>query len=264
MGACQATLVQPRPYSSPGAPALLPARRASPSGGREVRDKGVTYYSVDLGRAQRGGRDNDADRDVTVIPVIPGRRPHQGRCRGAGHHRAGRPAKGPGPGTASPPGAGTLGHQFQLRMARSFPLSGRCRRAGSPVPVAHCRSSRSQGFLEVSVVTSSSCALPFLPGCRGFRTWPQSRVPAVLPFAFARGFARRSPGPVAHRVPPLGTAGRWAGRATRLSAVAGSTVITPGTGAAHRLSRLLPAPPTSGDTSVVTRLRSADSETSRG
>ena len=168
MGACPATLVQPRPYSSPGAPALLPARRASPSGGREVRDKGVTYYSVDLGRMQRGGRDKDADRDVTVIPVIPGRRSHQGRCRGAGHHRVGRPAKGPGPGTASPPGVGTLGHQFQLRMARSFPLSGRCRRAGSPVPVTHCRSSRSQGFLEVSVVTSSSCALPFLPGRRGF------------------------------------------------------------------------------------------------
>jgi hypothetical protein len=119
----------------------------SPSGGREVRSEGVRYYSVDLGRVQRGGRDNDADRDVTVIPVIPGRRPHQGRCRGAGHH--GRPPRGrrrgPGPGTASPPGVGTLGHQFQLRMARSFPLSGRCRRAGSPVPVAHCRSSRSQG-----------------------------------------------------------------------------------------------------------------------
>jgi hypothetical protein len=132
---------------------LLVARSAgvtpgtSPSGGREVRSEGVRYYSVDLGRVQRGGRDNDADRDVTVIPVIPGRRPHQGRCRGAGHH--GRPPRGrrrgPGPGTASPPGVGTLGHQFQLRMARSFPLSGRCRRAGSPVPVAHCRSSRSQG-----------------------------------------------------------------------------------------------------------------------
>ena len=168
MGACQATLVQPRPYSSPGVPALLPARRASPSGGREARDKGVTYYSVDLGRVQRGGRDNDADRDVTVIPVIPGRQSHQGRCRGAGHH-AGPGAGGEGsrPGDGVAPGAGTLGHQFQLRMARSFPLSGRCRRAGSPVPVAHCRSSRSQGFLEVSVVTSSSCALPFLPGRRG-------------------------------------------------------------------------------------------------
>ena len=178
----------------------------SPSGGREVRSEGVRYYSVDLGRVQRGGRDNDADRDVTVIPVIPGRRPHQGRCRGAGHH--GRPPRGrrrgPGPGTASPPGVGTLGHQFQLRMARSFPLSGRCRRAGSPVPVAHCRSSRSQGFLEVSVVTSSSCALPFLPGRRGFSDVAAVTVTAVLPFAFARGFARRSPGPVAHRVPSCG------------------------------------------------------------
>jgi hypothetical protein len=135
------------------------------------------------------------------------------------------------------------GHQFQLRTA---------------VPLGR------RGFLEVSVVTSSSCALPFLPVAGAFRTWPQSRVPAVLPFVFARGFALRSPGPVAHRVPPLGTAGRWEGRATRLSAVAGRAVITPGTGAAHRLSRLLPAPPASGDTSVVTRLRSADSETSRG
>ena len=265
MGACPATLVQPRPYSSPGVPALLPARRASPSGGREVRDKGVTYYSVDLGRVQRGGRDNDADRDVTVIPVIPGRRSHQGRCRGAGHHRAGRrrrrvPARGrrrprvPARSVTSSSCAWRApspcrvvvvepGHQFQLRTAVPLGRRGFSRCPSSPVPVAHCRS-----FLVAGA----------------FRTWPQSRVPAVLPFAFARGFARRSPGPVAHRVPPLGTAGRWAGSATRLSAVAGSTVITPGTGAAHRLSRLLPAPPTSGDTSVVTRLRSADSETSRG
>ena len=110
MGACQATLVQPRPYSSPGAPALLPARRASPSGGREARDKGVTYYSVDLGRVQRGGRDNDADRDATVITVIPGRQSHQGRCRGApvtvgpGDRRR---VPGPGPCHSR---AGTLGH----------------------------------------------------------------------------------------------------------------------------------------------------------
>jgi hypothetical protein len=39
------------------------------------------------------------------------------------------------------------GHQFQLRTA---------------VPLGR------RGFLEVSVVTSSSCALPFLPGRRGF------------------------------------------------------------------------------------------------
>ena len=137
--------VQPRPYSSPGVPALLPARRASPSDGREVRDKGVTYYSVDLGRAQRGGRDNDADRDVTVIPVIPGRRPHQGRYRGAGHHRAGRSARAAdrsGPRTASPPGAGT---------------------APSPVPVAHGALLPLVGVaLSSGRFTSSSCALPFL------------------------------------------------------------------------------------------------------
>ena len=211
MGAYQATLVQPRPYSSPGAPPLLPARRASPSDGREVRDKGVTYYSVDLGRAQRGGRDNDADRDVTVIPVIPGRRPHQGRCRGAGHHRTGRrrgrrraPARGrrrpraPARSVTSsscawrtPPLIGVVvvesGHQFQLRTAVPLGRRGFSRCPSSPVPVAHCRSFRVAG---------------------AFRTWPQSRVPAVLPFAFARGFARRSPGPVAHRVPPSGTAGR--------------------------------------------------------
>ena len=200
--------------------------------GREVRDKGVTYYSVDLGRVQRGGRDNDADRDVTVIPVIPGRRPHQGRCRGAGHHRPGpaRAAKGPaGDGVA--PGVGTLGHQFQLRMARSSSLSGRCRRAGSPVPVAHCRSSRSQGFLEVSV---------------GHQFQLRTAVPSVVAGAFGRG---RSHGfPLCCRAPSrAGLRGghqvqlriaysfaeppwRWAGRATRLSAVAGSTVITAGTG----------------------------------
>jgi hypothetical protein len=169
MGACPATLVQPRPYSSPGAPALLPARRASPSGSREVRDKGVTYYSVDLGRMQRGGRDKDADRDVTVIPVIPGRRAHQGRCGGAGHHRPGsaRAAKVPAQGGSPPVSARSVtssscawrspppcrvvvvvpGHQFQLRTAAPLGL---------------------RGFSRCAVVTSSSCALPFLPGRRGF------------------------------------------------------------------------------------------------
>jgi hypothetical protein len=164
------------------------------------------------------GRDNDADRDVTVIPVIPERRSHQERCRGAGHHRAGRPRRArPGGGVA--PG---------------------CRHARSPVPVAHGALLPLVGSLSSNEVTSSSCALPFLPGCRAFRSWPQARVPAVLPFALARGFARRSPGPVAHHVPPSGTARRCAGRATRLSAVVSSTAITPGTGAAHRLS---PPPP---------------------
>ncbi len=241
------------------------ARRRRAAG--RLRDKGVTYYSVDLGRAQRGGRDNDADRDATVIPVIPGRRPHQGRCRGAGHHRPGRRGRrrAAGPRTASPPGAGTLGHQFQLRMARSFPLSGRCRRAGSPVPVAHCRSSRSQGFLEVSVVTSSSCALPFLPGRRGISDVAAatgSRCAAVRLRARVCAAVTRSSCASRTSFRNRREMGRKA--LARLSAVAGSTVITPGAGAAHRLSRLLPAPPTSGDTSVVTRLRSADSETSRG
>jgi hypothetical protein len=188
MGACPATLVQPRPYSSPGAPALLPARRASPSGGREVRDKGVTYYSVDLGRMQRGGRDKDADRDVTVIPVIPGRRAHQGRCGGAGHHRPGsaRAAKVPAQGGSPPVSARSVtssscawrspppcrvvvvvpGHQFQLRTAVPLGLRGFSRCPSSPVPVAHCRSFRVAG---------------------AFRTLSQSRVPVVLPCAFARG-----------------------------------------------------------------------------
>lgn len=169
MGACQATLVQPRPYSSPGAPALLPARRASPSGGREARDKGVTYYSVDLGRVQRGGRDNDGDRDATVITVIPGRQSHQGRCRGARSPSGratgeGSPARGP-----CHSRAGTLGHQFQLRMDALLPLV---------------------GSLSSSRVTSSSCALPFLPVAGAFRTWPQSRVPAVHPLASHAGLRR--------------------------------------------------------------------------
>jgi hypothetical protein len=168
MGACPATLVQPRPYSSPGAPALLPARRASPSGSREVRDKGVTYYSVDLGRMQRGGRDKDADRDVTVIPVIPGRRAHQGRCGGAGHHRPGsaRAAKVPAQGGSPPVSARSVtssscawrspppcrvvvvvpGHQFQLRTAVPLGLRGFSRCPSSPVPVAHCRSFLLQGL----------------------------------------------------------------------------------------------------------------------
>ena len=141
MGACQATPMQPRPYSSPGAPALLPARRASPSDGREVRDKGVTYYSVDRGRMQRGGRGTDADRDVTVIPVIPGRRAHQGRCGGAGHHRPGavRAAKVPAQGGSPPVSARSV--TSSSCAWRSPPLVG---------SLSSCR------------VTSSSCALPFL------------------------------------------------------------------------------------------------------
>jgi len=209
MGACQATPMQPRPYSSPGVPALLPARRASPSGGRAVRDKGVTYYSVDLGRVQRGGRDNDADRDVTVIPVIPGRRAHQGRCGGAGHHRPGpaRAAKGSGPGRVAP-GVATLGHQFQLRMARSFPLSDRVVEQGHqfqlrtavPLSVAGVsRGVRRHQFQLRTAVPSGSQGL-FGRGRRhGFP--PCRRSPS-------HGFARRSPGPVAHRVPPSRAARR--------------------------------------------------------
>ena len=206
--------VQPRPYSSPGAPALLPARRASPSGGREARDKGVTYYSVDLGRVQRGGRDNDADRDVTVIPVIPGRRSHQGRCRGAGHHRVGHPRRAR-PGDGVGPG---------------------CRHARSPVPVAHGALLPLVGSLSSSRVTSSSCALPFLSvagvsrGVRRHQFQLRTAVPSWLQGLFGRG---RSHGfPLCCRSPsravcaavtrsscasrtPSGTAGRWAGRATR-------------------------------------------------
>lgn len=142
MGACQATPMQPRPFSSPGVLALLPARRAAPTGDREVRVKGVTYYSVDLGRVQRGGRDNDADRDVTVIPVIPGRRAHQGRCGGAAHH------------------------QTDPTRRRKVPARRRCRprcrHARSPVPVAHGALLPLVGSLSSSRVTSSSCARPFL------------------------------------------------------------------------------------------------------
>jgi hypothetical protein len=157
-GRIQPTPVQPRPYSSPAVSALLPARRASPSGGPAVRDKGVTYYSVDLGRVQRRGRDNDADRDVTVIPVIPGRRAHQGRAVAPVTTGRARPAvEGSGPGRCRP----------RCRHARSpvpvahgalLPLIGSCRRAGSPVPVAHGRSSL---------------------GRRGFSRCPSSPVPVA-------------------------------------------------------------------------------------
>ena len=229
MGACQATLVQPRPYSSPGVPALLPARRASPSGGREARDKGVTYYSVDLGRAQHGGRDNDADRDVTVIAVIPGRRRAPGampwrRSPPAGPARA---AKGSGSGDGVAPGRRHARSPVPVAHGASSSLSGRCRRPGhqfqlrtavplgrrdfsrcpsSPVPVAHCRSFLVAGLSDVAAVTG----------------------PAVLPFAFARGSAAVTRSSCASRT-SLGTVGDEP-KATRLSAVAGSTVITPGTG----------------------------------
>ena len=232
--------VQPRPYSSPGAPALLPARRASPSDGREARDKGVTYYSVDLGRVQRGGRDNDADRDVTVIPVIPGRRSHQGRCRGAGHHRLGHPRRArPGDGVA--PG---------------------CRHARSPVPVAHGALLPLVGSLSSSRVTSSSCALPFLSvagvsrGVRRHQFQLRTAVPSWLQGPFGRGRSHefplccRSPSRVVcaagHQVqlriayllrepPGDGPEGLYASRA-----VAGSTVITPGN---RGRASALPPPP---------------------
>ena len=218
---------QPRATS-----ALLVARSAgvTPGTSRVARraagrlgDGGVTYYSVDLGRVQHGGRDNDADRDATVIPVIPERRPHQGAISWRAVTTApGRLGTGGGPvparGRRRPRVPAWLGHQFQLRMALSFPLSGRCRRAGSPVPVAHCRSSRSQGFLEVSVVTSSSCASAVPSGSEGHfgrgrshgfplcgRAPPRAR--------FARRVTRSScASRTSFREPPGGRSG-WAGRA---------------------------------------------------
>ena len=87
MGACQATPCNLGPTRRPA------GRRYSRHVARPRRMTGrpgtvaVTYYSVDPGRVQHNGRNNDADRDVTVIPVIPGRWPRV-------------PAR--------------LGHQFQL------------------------------------------------------------------------------------------------------------------------------------------------------
>lgn len=180
-GRMPGTPVQPRPCSSPAAPALLPARHASPSGVRELRDKGVTYYSVDLGRVQRGGRDDDADRDVTVIPVILG----SVRTRGDAMAPVMTCAGSAWPGRPNAGGRGCCrraGYQFQLRIAYLL------RESPRDEPEA-------------------------------LRTSP--------PLQRGYGDHSREPGP-------------------------------------HRLSRLLSVPSTSGDTSVVTRLRSADKETSRG
>lgn len=179
------------------------ARRRRMAG--EARDKGVPYYSHDPGRVQRGRRDNEADRDVTVIPVIPGRHSYQERCRGAGRDRRGigsAPAAerrrsghdvGPrveGAGTARSPVPvahdvllSSSGHLVESPCPVGF-LAGSLSSGPSPVPVAHRRSFRSTRVSAVGRGRGSRCA--------------------AVPFARVRA---ASPGPVAHRVPPRGTAG---------------------------------------------------------
>ncbi len=81
IGASQATLAQPRPNSSPGCPALLPAGRHAFSRPRQDPCCGtVVSLSLDPGCAQHPRRDGAADRDGTVTGVRCARRaPFRGR-----------------------------------------------------------------------------------------------------------------------------------------------------------------------------------------
>ena len=132
------------------------------------------HCRVDPERCGRRARGDGADCDGTVITLKRQSRHPQGlgpttypgtcwstsvRPSGSGTRRR--------PGTTSAPAVGARRcHQFQLRTMRSFLSSGPVRsgrRSGSPVPVAHCGSFRSKGLFAASGLTSSSCALPFLP-----------------------------------------------------------------------------------------------------
>jgi hypothetical protein len=205
MGACPATLVQPRPYSSPGAPALLPARRRPVAGRSAAKASGTTRSILD--------GCNVVDGTTTPIVMSPSSRRYLGGVRTRGDVVA-RVTRGAAPARAAK-GVPARGRRRPRVSARSVTSSSCAWRAPSPYRVVvvepgHQFQLRTavplgrRGFLEVSVVTSSSCALPFLPGRRGFSDVAAVTVTAVLPFAFARGFARRSPGPVAHRVPSCG------------------------------------------------------------
>jgi hypothetical protein len=81
IGASRTTLAQPRPNSSPGCPALLPAGRPAFSGVRQDPCRGtVVSLSLDPGCAQHPRWDDAADRDGTVTGVRCARRaPFRGR-----------------------------------------------------------------------------------------------------------------------------------------------------------------------------------------
>jgi hypothetical protein len=147
--------------------------------GRSATKASRTTRSI-LDGLQRGGRDNDADRDVTVIPVIPGRRAHQGRCRWR----------------RSPPAGRRRGRRrSRLRDGVAPGL----RHARSPVPVAHGALLPLSGSLSSSRVTSSSCALPFLSvagvsrGVRRHQFQLRTAVPSESPGHFGRGRSRGFP-----------------------------------------------------------------------
>ena len=219
IGARQATLVQPRPDSSPGVRRYSRQVARRRSGGREVRDKGVTYFS---GRSWTGcnvvRRDNEADRDVTVIAVIPVKASHQGRCRGAGHHRVGRRRRAPARDGVAPGCRHRSVTSSSCAWRVPSALSGRCR--SSRVTSSSC----ALPFLSVAgvsrgvaSVTSSSCALPLLPGRRGFpdvAAVTGSRCARAC--AFAGGLcAAVTRSSCASRTSFAEPPRRWAGRATR-------------------------------------------------
>ena len=252
----------------------------------------VAHCRTDPGRYGRRARGGGTDRDGTVITLKRQSRHPQisaGDVSGnllVDRRSCSRFGMRRRPGTTSAPAVGARRcHQFQLRTMRSFLSSGPVRsgrRSGSPVPVAHCGSFRSKGLFAASGLTSSSCALPFLP-------------------VAGDSWCRRSPVPVAHRAVRLldGQVGRDHQFQLRIAAsssgsgrvesapgglrgvlgrrhAAGGMRVPPrgapeGLGASPDVGSTVinetgrgigPPPPScvrvTGDTSVVARLRSAD------
>jgi hypothetical protein len=135
IGASQATLAQPRPNSSPGCPALLPAGRPAFSGVRQDPCRGtVVSLSLDPGHAQHPRWDDAADRDGTVTGVRCARRaPFRGRrCSWSPDVTSSSCARLFLPRRRF---SGLGGHQFQLRIAASF-LAGAS--GGLVLPGPHC------------------------------------------------------------------------------------------------------------------------------
>jgi hypothetical protein len=134
------------------------------------------------------------------------------------------------------------GHQFQLRIERSFRWSCGVGR-WSPVPVAH------------------RALLP-LGASRGHLGHQfQLRIGRLLPWSGrveCQGGRRRGVSGRRHAVGGMQEPPPDEPEGARPSPVVGSTVITAGTGLRNPLSPPPSAPPVTGDTSVVARLRSAD------
>lgn len=228
VGECASNLDRSR---SPAFPCYLRLVAAGRSGSNRNAVPPRRGPPSDPGGATATTRANGIDRDATVTAAIPrgARRRHKGRR-----------------GTAARPGG------------RRRPPRRPVPRTGSPVPVAH--GAVLSFRCTWSAVTSSSCAVrpPFAAAFS--RTIHGSPVPVAHVVLLSRGRAgqRWSPVPVAHVESFLfGEADMSARIPARESVVVRRLRV-------HRLAAFLSGRPPTDDPSVVTRLRSASKETSRG